>query len=121
VSQKVRAAAAGSVVLAALGAAALWSSGAVRTHTVTAIDYHFHDAHPTPPLAPGDTLRFSNQGRNVHNVTFEGAGYSKDFQPGDEFVIEEIGEFLGGPGSYTFFCAYHKDRGMTGTVVIVSG
>lgn len=120
-SRRARAVTAAFVALAALVAFALFARRAVETHSVTAIDYHFHDAHPTPPLAAGDTLRFTNQGRNVHNVTFVAAGYSEDIEPGGELVIEAIGELLGGPGRYVFVCAYHQERGMTGTVVIASG
>lgn len=114
-------AAAGSLVLAALGAAALFAPRGVETHSVTAIDNHFHDAHPTPPLAGGVTLRITNQGRNLHNVSFADAGYSRDIEPGGELVIEAIGELLGGQGRYALICAYHVDVGMGGTIVIATG
>jgi plastocyanin len=38
--------------------------------------------------------------------------------PGGQLRIPDIAELLGGPGSYPFYCAYHRDRGMAGVIVI---
>ncbi len=89
-------------------------------YVVTAIDYHFHDAHPTLPIAPGRDLVIKNAGRNVHNVTIAALGYSRDVPPGGQLVIEDVASQLGAPGQYTFVCRYHQDRGMGGTIVIAS-
>jgi plastocyanin len=89
-------------------------------HTVTAIDYHFHDAHPTPPMVLGATLRFLNQGRSLHNVSFPETGYSVDIEPGGEIVIEQLSDLFDAPGRYELICNYHSDRGMTGVVVIIT-
>jgi len=35
-------------------------------YVVSAIDYHFHDAHPSEPIALDRAVQFSNQGRNRH-------------------------------------------------------
>lgn len=88
---------------------------------ITAIDYHFHDAHPSLPLTPDRTVKFVNDGRVTHNVTFPGLGFSKDLRPGDLIEIEDLGRKLGGPGNYRFFCAFHASAGMVGTIVIASG
>ena len=37
---------------------------------------------------------------------------------GATIVIRNLGEKLGGPGTYTFFCKYHPTLGMFGTIVI---
>ena len=87
---------------------------------ITAIDYHFHDAHPSLPLDPGRTVLWVNAGRARHNVTFPTTGFSKDLPVGREFRIRRLGEKLGGPGTYTFFCKYHEAFGMTGVIVIGS-
>jgi len=87
-------------------------------YVVTAIDYHFHDAHPTTPIGPGRDLVVKNDGRNVHNVTIPGTTYSEDVRPGDRLVIRNIAAFLRGPGEYPFFCRFHESLGMTGVIII---
>jgi plastocyanin len=86
-------------------------------YVVTAIDYHFHDAHPTAPIGPGRDLVVSNAGRNVHNVTIPGLAYGRDVAPGERLTIPDIGGRLA-PGRYAMFCVYHRDRAMTGVIVI---
>jgi hypothetical protein len=83
-----------------------------RRYHVTAIDYHFHDAHPTPPLDPDRTIVVTNAGRLVHNVTIPGAHYSHDIEPGNRLVLHDVGRLFGGPGVHVFYCAYHASLGM---------
>ena len=45
---------------------------------ITAIDYHFHDAHPSRVLTSDRSVRFTNQGTVKHNVTFPEFGFSHD-------------------------------------------
>jgi hypothetical protein len=86
---------------------------------IVAIDYHFHDAHPSIPLDLSRDVTFSNAGSLLHNVTFPQFGYSKDLPVGSTIEIRNLGEKLGGPGIYTFFCSYHASSfGMIGTIVI---
>jgi plastocyanin len=89
-------------------------------YVVTAIDYHFHDAHPSMPIALDRALEFSNQGSNPHNVTIEGTTFDRTFQPGTRFSIDPISSVLPEPGRYAFFCKLHADRGMSGVLVITS-
>ncbi|MEX2275259.1 MAG: hypothetical protein WEA10_06830 [Actinomycetota bacterium] len=89
-----------------------------RPYVVTAIDYHFHDAHPSLPIAPDRRLIVRNQGANTHNVSFPGTDFSENIKPGADVVIVEPGRLLGGPGRYRLVCVLHADRGMFGTVVI---
>jgi plastocyanin len=93
-------------------------------YVVTAIDYHFHDAHTSPPLmpglVPGQDLVFDNQGRNLHNVTIPALGFSRDFRPGQQFTIDDVADRLR-PGKYQFFCRIHMSSfGMSGVIVIAA-
>ena len=91
-----------------------------RPYVVTAIDYHFHDAHPTLPIGPGRDLIVRNQGQNVHNVTIPALGFSRDVPPGGQVVIGSIADRLA-PGRYELFCRIHlKAFGMKGVIVIAS-
>jgi hypothetical protein len=89
-----------------------------RPWVVTAVDYHFHDAHPTPELNPSQPLVFKNAGRNLHNVTIPAAGYDHDIAPGEELRIEVLGERLPPGGTYRLVCTIHADRGMGGRIVV---
>jgi hypothetical protein len=89
-----------------------------RPWVVTAIDYHFHDAHPTPELNPSQPLVFRNAGRNLHNVTIPAAGYDHDIAPGEELAIDVLGERLQPGGTYRLVCTIHADRGRGGRIVV---
>jgi len=88
-----------------------------RPYVVTAIDYHFHDAHPTLPIGRGRDFIVKNAGRNLHNVTIPALGYSRNVEPGDQLEIDDIADKLA-PGRYVMFCRIHRDRGMSGVIVI---
>jgi plastocyanin len=112
---------AGAIVLLAAMAACGREDGPIpepRPYVVTAIDYHFHDAHPSLPISPGRALQFSNQGSNVHNVTIPGTGFERNIRPGQRITIARIGSLLPEPGRHPFFCALHADRGMNGVLVV---
>jgi plastocyanin len=107
-----------AVALGALVLSAVLLREPPEPYVVTAIDYHFHDAHPTAPIAPGRGFVVVNEGRNVHNVTIPALDIVTDVQPGGEFTVDDIGGRLA-PGHYELFCRFHKDRGMTGVILIV--
>jgi hypothetical protein len=85
---------------------------------VTAIDYHFHDTHPSIALTTDRAVSWVNAGQVRHNVTIPALGFSRTIKPGQGFVIKALGEKLGGPGVYTFYCRFHVSLGMTGVIVI---
>jgi hypothetical protein len=87
-------------------------------YPITAIDYHFHDAHPSLPIGLDRAVRFINQGSNLHNVTFVGVDYAENVRPGEELVVDPIGSLVSGPGRYRFVCKFHADRGMEGVLVV---
>jgi plastocyanin len=88
------------------------------SYLIVAIDYHFHNAHPTVPLPPQRTLVVLNDSVHLHNVTIVGTTFSKDVQPGDRLTIQPLRSVLPNPGRYRFFCFYHRDRGMRGLIVV---
>ena len=94
---------------------------AAGPYVVTAIDYHFHDAHPSLPIALSRAVQFSNQGRNPHNVTIEGTDYDRTVAPGERITIDPISSLLESPGRYSFVCKLHADRGMSGVLVVEPG
>ena len=114
----------GAVIALTIAIVTLATAGHEQTATaapiwvVSAVDYHFHDAHPTPHLALNETLVVTNYSTNDHNVTIPGIGYSANVAPGKSLVIRNIGARLGGDGRYLIYCAYHRDLGMKGTIVI---
>lgn len=56
-------------------------------------------------ISESQGLRMHNEGDNEHNFTVEGFGLDVDVSPGDENNTEATGLE---PGSYTFFCKYHR-------------
>jgi plastocyanin len=117
----VRSTAARLMLLALCVAGLVVATMALRSdpapYVVTAIDYHFHDAHPTFPITPGSELIVDNEGRNVHNVTIPALGFSRDVRSGGRLVVGDVATELD-PGRYELVCQIHVDRGMTGTIVI---
>ncbi len=112
------------VLLVALGSVVLFALARGTTeppYVITAIDYHFHDAHPSFPIVPGRDLVVRNAGRNLHNVTIPAIGFSAEVAPGQELVIEDVASRFEGPGRYRLVCVIHQDRGMNGELVIAGG
>jgi hypothetical protein len=87
-------------------------------YVVSAVDYHFHDAHPSAPLPLDQTLIFRSQSTNLHNVTIIGTGFSRNLRPLKDLVIEPISSVFPGPGRYRLLCKFHVDRNMFGTIVV---
>ena len=87
-------------------------------YVVTAIDYHFHDAHPSQPIPLDRALQFSNQGRNPHNVTIPDTGVDRNIGPGERITFAPIGSLFQEPGRYAFYCEFHRDRAMSGTLIV---
>ena len=94
---------------------------APQPYVITAIDYHFHDAHPTLPITSDRDLVVKNVGLNRHNVTIPALGYSHNVASGNQITIPNVAGLFGGPGRYPMFCRFHRDRGMKGVIVIAAG
>ena len=110
-----------AVMLQGCGSAEWRARTTPRPYVVVAIDYHFHDAHPSRPIELDRALQFSNQGSNRHNVTIAGTDYDRTFGPGVRVTIDPVSSLLPEPGRYPFVCKLHADRGMSGELVVVSG
>jgi plastocyanin len=65
----------------------------------------------------GQGLELLNRGSNVHNFSVEGTEVALDTPPGQATRTEAIGGVVE-PGTYTFFCVYHRSLGMEGELTI---
>jgi plastocyanin len=67
-------------------------------------------------VEPGQGLSLHNNGQVLHNFSVEKvAGIDVDIQPGQTNNTEATNL---DPGTYTFFCKYHRDRGMEGQLQV---
>jgi plastocyanin len=62
-------------------------------------------------------LSITNAGNLDHNLTIQGSDLSVDLAPGAEEETSEIGEFVEA-GTRRFFCRFHEDQGMVGSIVV---
>ena len=87
------------------------SGGGPTTTTLTASDNVFN---PSTFTFSGTKITLKNMGANLHNFSVEGQNVSDDIKPGE---TEEESLQLA-PGTYTFFCKYHRALGMQGTITV---
>jgi plastocyanin len=64
-------------------------------------------------IAPGGKVKWTNNGKVQHNVTFQGSS-SGNLRPGESFVKR-----FNRPGKFLYHCTIHP--GMTGKVKVVAG
>jgi plastocyanin len=84
--------------------------------SVSEADYQFTPAQIV--IGTGQGLRILNQGPSLHNLSVSGTQVDLDTTPGQTTRTEPIGGALK-PGTYPFFCKYHRARGMVGVIVVV--
>jgi plastocyanin len=65
----------------------------------------------------GQGLEVRNGGDNIHNFTIEGSSIGFDVSPGEVTRTEAVGGAVP-PGTYEFFCFYHRGQGMTGEITV---
>ena len=102
----------GAVAVAAAGCGGGSSSDSGSGKTEVDMDNYFFD--PGSVKAPAGkkiTLELVNDSSTEHNFTLTEQGVSKDVEPGEE---GEVTVTMPKSGTLTFYCKYHRDRGMTG-------
>ena len=67
----------------------------------------------------GQSLRLRNRGDNLHNLSIETTQVDIDVPPGEGVNTEPIGSVVS-PGTYTYFCRYHRGQGMEGDVTVTA-
>ena len=77
---------------------------------LTAADFAFEPSSLS--AAAGSTIEFSNEDDAKHNFTAEEAGLDEDVEAASSVSIS-LADVE--PGSYEFFCEYHRDS-MAGTL-----
>jgi plastocyanin len=65
----------------------------------------------------GQGLEVRNRGANLHNFTIEGSQIGFDIRPGEVIRTEAVGGAVP-PGTYEFFCFYHRAQGMSGEITV---
>ena len=103
----------GAVALGAAGCGGGGSSsGSGSGKTELDMDNYFFDPGSVKADAEKNlTLELTNGSSAEHNFTLTEQGVSKDVEPGEE---AEVTVTVPKSGSLTFYCKYHRDRGMTG-------
>jgi plastocyanin len=61
-------------------------------------------------------LQLANSGSRTHNFSIEGA-LDVDVEPGGRTNTPAL-ETVVEPGTYDFFCKYHRDAGMIGVIIV---
>ncbi|HET8628220.1 MAG TPA: plastocyanin/azurin family copper-binding protein [Thermomicrobiales bacterium] len=75
---------------------------------------HYVFSPATLTIAVGDTVTWRNTSDTVHTATSnDGVWDSGDVQPGQTFSFT-----FTKPGTYQYFCKYHRAMGMVGTIVV---
>jgi plastocyanin len=83
--------------------------------TIRQRDYAFSPACVI--MLGGQGLEILNRSANLHNFSIEQTQVDIDTPPGEDTRTEAIGGVVE-PGTYTFFCKYHRSRGMEGELTI---
>jgi plastocyanin len=82
------------------------------------VDFSFQPK--TVSANTSQAIVITNNGSTLHNFSIEGTSISVDTQPGETTRLEAPGPSFA-PGTYTFFCRFHRSFGMVGTLVATAG
>lgn len=80
------------------------------------VDFAFDPANIAIRAGGQVTLRITNTGKVLHNVTVPSIDAGVDYQPGQSSNLIFIAPPEEGP--IEFFCKYHRDHGMVGTFLV---
>ncbi len=61
-----------------------------------------------------------NRGSTKHNLTIPGTKFSADVAPGEAAGERDLMSAGVGPGTYEFFCSFHRSQGMTGELHVLA-
>jgi plastocyanin len=87
------------------------SSGSVFNLTMENTSFH----PPCVIAKSAQSIHIDNKDGTLHNFTITGTQVDVDVQGGQTFNGESAGL---APGTYSFFCKYHRSLGMAGTIVV---
>jgi plastocyanin len=65
-------------------------------------------------------FRLRNNGSERHNLSIPGTGFSVDLPPGGKDSQRGLDRANVPPGTYEFFCRFHRSRGMTGELHVLA-
>ena len=82
---------------------------------VTMMDNFFEP--PCITVSSEQGVALTNAGNQDHNFTIQGTDLSVDVEPGEDEETDEVGDEVGA-GTHKFFCRFHEDAGMVGTIVV---
>ena len=104
-----------SLMLAGLLLAGASCSAREPDVTVRMVDFTFKPVHIV--VAPGQSVRFTNDTSHLHNMTvLRGPAISLDVAAGSNVTTDKIGALK--PGTYPFRCKYHFRQGMIGVLTV---
>jgi plastocyanin len=101
-------------VVVVLGAAACGGGGGGSGSGKTEVgmnDYYFTPGQVVGAAGKKITIALTNTGSVEHNFTLDQQSVSKDVEPGEN---AEVTVTVPSSGALTFYCKYHRARGMTG-------
>jgi plastocyanin len=82
---------------------------------VTMMDTFFEP--PCIAVSSEQGVALTNAGNQDHNFTIQGTDLSVDVEPAEDEETDEVGDEVGA-GTYKFFCRFHENAGMVGTIVV---
>jgi plastocyanin len=65
-------------------------------------------------VASGASIQLENEGKSPHTFTIDGQGIDEQVAAGSNSTITVNLD----PGTYDFYCKFHKGQGMTGTLTV---
>jgi plastocyanin len=74
----------------------------------------FEFSPKTLDVASGASIQLENEGQAPHTFTIDGQGIDEQVDAGDSSTIT----LSLSPGTYDFYCTFHKSQGMTGTLTV---
>jgi plastocyanin len=91
---------------------------AERAFTVAMREFRF--VPPCLVVSGSAPFHLRNNGSREHNLTIPGTGFSVDLQPGAKESRPGLDRAKVPPGTYEFFCRFHRDQGMTGELHVLA-